>query len=74
MELGFIQHFDQDFETVAWNNPQQARNLIDQAKEIIISGDISKEKLRPLVQQIVKLLPEQEKENLSGFDDSYLTK
>ena len=74
MELGFIQHFDQDFETVTWTNPQQARKLIDQAKEIIISGDISKEKLRPLVQQIVKLLPEQEKENLSGIDDSYLTK
>jgi len=74
MELGFIQHFDQDFETVAWTNPQQARKLIDQAKEIIISGDFSKEKLRPLVQQIVKLLPEQEKENLSGIDDSYLTK
>lgn len=74
MELGFIQHFDQDFGTVAWTNPQQARKLIDQAKEIIISGDISKEKLRPLVQQIVKLLPEQEKENLSGIDDSYLTK
>lgn len=74
MELGFIQHFDQDFETVAWTNPQQARKLLDQAKETIISGDISKEKLRPLVQQIVKLLPEQEKENLSGIDDSYLTK
>lgn len=74
MELGFIQHFDQGFGTVAWTNPEQARKLIDQAKEIIISGDISKEKLRPLVQQIVKLLPEQEKENLSGIDDSYLTK
>lgn len=74
MELGFIQHFDQDFGIVAWTNPQQARKLIDQAKEMIISGDISKEKLRPLVQQVVKLLPEKEKENLSGIDDSYLTK
>jgi molecular chaperone DnaK len=74
IELGFIQHFDQDFETVEWTNPHQARKLIDQAKEIIISGDISKEKLRPLVQQIAKLLPEREKENLSGIDDSYLTK
>lgn len=74
MELGSIQHFDQDFGNVAWTNPQQARKLIDQAKEIILSGDISKEKLRPLVQQIVKLLPPQERENLSGIDDSYLTK
>lgn len=74
MELGFIQYWDQDFGTIAWTNPPQARKLIEEAKEIILSGDISKEKLRPLVQQIIQLLPEKEKENLSGIDDSYLTK
>jgi len=73
-EIGFIQHYDDNFETINWMNPSQARKLINQAKEIAISNNPTKEKLRPLIQQIWKLLPEPEREKLTEIDDEYLTK
>lgn len=72
-EIGFIQHYDDDFETIRWTNTNLARKLVNQAKEIALSDDPTKEKLRPLVQQIVKLLPPVERQKLSDIDDEYLT-
>ena len=72
-ELGFIKRADDDFETIGWTKRSSARQLIDQAKEII-SNDPSKQKLRPIVQQIFKLMPEPEREKLSDGDDEYLEK
>lgn len=74
LELGFIQHHDQEFDSINWTNEPQARRLINQAKEIVISGEPTKEKLRPLVQQIARLLPEQERQKLTEIDDEFLTK
>lgn len=74
LELGFIQHHDQEFDSIDWTNEPQARRLIDQAKGIIISGEPTKETLRPLVQQIARLLPETERQKLTDIDDEYLTR
>ena len=72
-ELGFIKRADDDFETISWTKRSSARQLINQAKEII-SNDPSKQKLRPIVQQIFRLMPEPEREKLSDGDDEYLEK
>jgi len=74
LELGFIQHHDQEFDSIEWTNEPQARRLIDQAKGVIISGEPTKETLRPLVQQIARLLPEVERQKLTDIDDEYLTR
>ena len=73
-EIGFVQHWDDDFETIAWTNSNLARKLVDRAKEIALSDDPTKEKLRPIVQQIAILLPSVEREKLSDIDDEYLTR
>lgn len=74
LELGFIQHYDQEFDSIDWTNEPQARRLVNQAREIIQSGEPTKENLRPLVQQIVRLLPEPERQNLTEIDDEFLTR
>lgn len=74
LELGFIQYHDENFDSVHWTNRPQARRLLDQAKEVILSGELTKEKLRPIVQQIARLLPDLERKTLTEIDDEYLAK
>ena len=57
MDISFIKDFDDDFEIYNWKNKSQARQLIIQAKQIIATNP-TRQKLRPIIQELFKLLPE----------------
>ena len=57
MEISLIKGMDEEFDVHEWSNRTQARNLINEAKQII-SSNPTKSNLRPIVIQLYKLLPE----------------
>ena len=72
-EISILKSYDDDFDMHSWSDKNQARQLLDQAKQII-STNPTKQALRPLVQQIWSLLPDVEKKGgLSEDDTSVLT-
>ena len=72
MDISFIKGFDDNFDSYNWKNKSQARQLITQAKQII-STNPTRQKLRPIIQDIFKLLPEPERPK-TGKDDEFLTR
>jgi molecular chaperone DnaK len=73
MEISFIKGFDDDFETHNWKNKSQAKQLINQAKQMIATNP-TKQKLRPIVSELFKLLPDSERPQPTGKDDEFLTR
>jgi len=73
MEISFIKGFDDDFDSHNWKNKSQAKQLINQAKQMIATNP-TKQKLRPIVSELFKLLPETERPKLSEKDDEFLTR
>lgn len=73
MEISFIKGFDDDFETQNWKNKSQAKQLINQAKQMIATNP-TKQKLRPIVSELFKLLPDSERPQPTGKDDEFLTR
>lgn len=71
MDISQIKSFDDDFESINWKNESQARKLINQAKQII-STNPTTEKLRPIILDLYKLLPDIAKQKLSEKDDEFL--
>lgn len=72
-EISFIKNFDDDFDSLNWKNKNQARQLINDAKQIIATNP-TKPKLRPIVSKLFRLLPEAERQKLSDSDDEFLTR
>ena len=54
--IGYVKHFDDDFEAQEWTDPMTARKLIDQAKHIVATSP-SREKLEVIVIRLFGLLP-----------------
>ena len=73
MDISFIKGFDDNFDSHNWKNKSQARQLITQAKQIIATNP-TRQKLRPIIQDLFKLLPEPERPKLSEKDDEFLTR
>lgn len=61
LDISLIKGFDDDFEINQWSNKGKARQLIDQAKELIFSNSATKQNLRPIIDDLFKLLPPPEK-------------
>lgn len=61
LDISIIKGFDEDFEINQWSNKSRARQLINQAKEIIFSNTATKENIRPIIDELFKLLPPPEK-------------
>lgn len=57
--IGYVKGFDDDFDSHEWSNPSQARNLINQAKQIIATQP-SRDKLEAIVFGLFELLPDKE--------------
>jgi len=57
--IGLVQHHDENFGAYHWKNPQRARQLINQAKQII-SENPTKERLHPIVIDLINELPVEE--------------
>ncbi len=56
MEIGILRQFKENFNTHEWSDEGKARSLIHQGLQIA-SNNPSKQKLRPIVMELFKLLP-----------------
>jgi molecular chaperone DnaK len=65
MELSFLQRFHQDFNEYGWTNPGKARTLINQALQLAANNP-SKQQLRPILSELVKLLPDDERSEIGS--------
>ena len=73
MEINMIKGFDDEFSTHDWSNSTLARNLINQAKQIIAQNP-TKSALRPIVIKLYDLLPDVQSGGLlTDNDDTVLT-
>lgn len=57
--IGFVRHHSQNFGSFHWRNPQRARQLINQAEQIIAENP-TKERLHPIVIDLINELPPDE--------------
>jgi molecular chaperone DnaK len=73
MDISYIKGFDDNFESYNWRNKSQARQFIIQAKQIIATNP-TRQKLRPIIHDLFRLLPEPERPKLSEKDDEFLTR
>lgn len=58
--MRWISDWNQNFNTYNWTKPGRARELLNQGNSII-SNQPTAEKLHPIIKEIIKLLPEDEK-------------
>jgi molecular chaperone DnaK len=71
MEIQMLKEFNDDFDLHEWSDRNKARMLINQGLSIAASTP-SKQKLRPIVIELYKLLPKSDKP-IFAVDDSVLT-
>jgi len=71
MEISYLHQFNDGFDMHDWNDRNKARMLINQGLQIAAT-DPSKQRLRPIIIELYKLLPGIDKPLFSG-DDSVLT-
>lgn len=60
--MGCIEHYDRNFGRYAWRNANQARQLLNQGKDMIASGNINEQRLLGICQDVLNLLPEDERQ------------
>jgi molecular chaperone DnaK len=68
LEIGLLQQFNQDFNTHEWSDRNRARLLINQGMQIAANNP-TKERLRPIVIELFKLLPKAERAVIPGAED-----
>lgn len=66
--IGFVEHHNRSFGAFRWSNPQRARQLLNEAQQIIVSNP-TVERLHPIVIDLIHMLPDDER---PGGDDSVL--
>lgn len=72
LDIAMIKGFDDEFNTHDWSNINQARALLNQAKQII-STNPTKASLRPIVVGLYDLLPNLDRPIYEDDDDTVLT-
>ena len=65
--MGCIEHYDRNFGRCAWRNANQARQLLNQGKDMIASGNINEQRLLGICQDVLNLLPEDERQGGGGI-------
>ena len=71
MEIGILKNLDEEFDENTWSDRNKARLLINQGLSMI-ANDASKSELRPLVRELVHLLPDSDQPIFEG-DNTLLT-
>jgi molecular chaperone DnaK len=71
LEISILKQFNDDFDFLEWSNSSRARQLINEGLSLAVNNP-SKQKLRPIVIELYKLLPKSDKPIIEG-EDSYLT-
>ena len=72
LEINIIKNYDDEFDMQSWSDKNQARSLINQAKQII-STNPTKQALKPIVFQLWELLPDVQKGGMADDDSNVLT-
>ena len=72
LEINIIKNYDDEFDMQSWSDKNQARSLINQAKQII-STNPTKQALKPIVYQLWELLPDVKKGGMTDDDSNVLT-
>ncbi len=73
MELGYLKYFDDDFELMDWKDEDEAKRLIAKGYQIATDNP-TKEKMRPLILALFKLLPDSQKPISPKGNDSLLVR
>jgi molecular chaperone DnaK len=66
--IGFVRHHSENFSSFHWRNPQRARQLINQAEQVIAQNP-TKERLHPIVIDLINELPPEERSQPGGDDE-----
>jgi molecular chaperone DnaK len=69
--VSYIKRFDEQFDSQPWKDKDAARQLINEAKQLIVSNP-SKAKLQHIVKQLALLLPENDKPLIEDTDRELL--
>ena len=59
MDVQFLQHFNDGFNSFHWKDANKARQLINQGMQMVTNGNTSG--VRSILQQLIGLLPDSEK-------------
>ena len=73
MEIMFLKDFNDNFDTLRWENKDTARITLDRGLELVANNP-TKEELRPIVIELFKLLPESEQPDIPEEYRKYLGK
>ena len=71
MEVGLLNHFNEEFDVLQWSDRGKARNILDRGLQMAADNPV-KEQLRPIISELYKLLPEAYEKITSGGDGSEL--
>ena len=67
MEIMMLNNFNDDFETLDWKDENKARLVLDRGLQMAVDNP-SKERLRPVILELFKLLPETDQPIIGGGD------
>jgi molecular chaperone DnaK len=59
MDVQFLQHLNNEFNSFHWKNPTKARQLLNQGLQMAAAGNTSS--IRPIIIQLISLMPEDER-------------
>jgi molecular chaperone DnaK len=71
MEISYLNDFNEDFDTLDWNDRDRARMTLDRGLQLAANNPV-KEQLRPIVLELFKLLPAADKAIIGSGDGSEL--
>jgi len=71
MEIMMLQNFNDDFDTLDWGDRNRARMTLDRGLQMAANNP-TKERLRPVVLELYKLLPDTDKPIIDGGDGNEL--
>ncbi|MBC8147393.1 MAG: Hsp70 family protein [Bacteroidetes bacterium] len=71
MEIMYLKNFNDEFDTLDWKDKNKARMTLDRGLQMA-AQDPTKEKLRPIIIELFKLLPETDKPMIGGGDGTEL--
>lgn len=72
LEISLLHNFNEEFDTHDWSDRNKARMLVNQGLQISASNSPTKEKLRPIILELYKLLPDVEKDKINLDDKTVL--
>ncbi len=61
MEVSYLNHFNEDFDTLDWNDRDRARMTLDKGLQLAANNPV-KEQLRPIVTDCISSCPTQTKQ------------